>query len=132
MIQMMKYLSNFFDLILRNFISFFWDFNGGSTRKDHLQMLVLKSKEKMTVRWKRMPFNVTKTGVHHKHFYWPSPQAATVLQKSMYLKNICYEMCSWFFKKHFHWSLPKNTESIDLYFQFPKYRLFRCIKLSFY
>ena len=42
----MKISFQIFYLILRNFISFFWDFNGGSTRKDHLQILELKSKEK--------------------------------------------------------------------------------------
>ena len=123
----MKISFQIFDLILRNFISFFRDFNGGSSRKEHLQMLVLKSKEKTMERWKRMPFNVTKTEVHHRHFYWPSPQisnsdfkeypwkAAIALQNSMYFKNMLW-----------------NTECIDFCFQFPKYRLVRCIKLSFY
>ena len=36
-----------FDLILWNFILFLWDFNGSSTRKEDLQMLVLKSKKKI-------------------------------------------------------------------------------------
>ena len=36
-----------FDLILQNFILYFWDFNGRSTRKEDLQMLVLESKEKI-------------------------------------------------------------------------------------
>ena len=35
-----------FDLILWNLISFFWDFNEGRTRKEHMQILVLKSKGK--------------------------------------------------------------------------------------
>ena len=71
-----RYLSKFQKsfLILRNFISLFWDFNRGSTRKEHLQMLVLKSKEKMMERWKRTPFSVTKSVVHHRRFYWPSSQ----------------------------------------------------------
>ena len=43
---MIKMSFQIFDL--QNFISFFWDFNGGSIRKEHLQMLVLKSKGK---RW---------------------------------------------------------------------------------
>ena len=36
-----------FDLTLRNFILFLWDFNGSSTREEDLQMTVLKSKEKI-------------------------------------------------------------------------------------
>ena len=36
-----------FDKLLRNFILFFKDFNGRSTRKEYLQMILLKSKEKM-------------------------------------------------------------------------------------
>ena len=33
--------------ILRNFVLFFWDFNGGSSPKEDLQMIALKSEEKM-------------------------------------------------------------------------------------
>ena len=33
--------------MLRNFVLFFWDFNGGSSRKEDLQMVLLKSVEKM-------------------------------------------------------------------------------------
>ena len=36
-----------FNLILWNFILFFWDFHESSTRKEDLQMHVLKYKEKM-------------------------------------------------------------------------------------
>ena len=32
---------------LRNFVSFFRDFNGGSSKKEDLQMVALKSEEKM-------------------------------------------------------------------------------------
>ena len=32
-----------FDFILRNFVLFFWDFNRGSSKKEDLQMVVLKS-----------------------------------------------------------------------------------------
>ena len=35
-----------FDLILRNFISFFWDFNRGSNRKGHLQNLYWNLRKK--------------------------------------------------------------------------------------
>ena len=36
-----------FDFSLRNFVLFFWDFNGRSNRKENLQMLLLKSEEKL-------------------------------------------------------------------------------------
>ena len=87
-------------------------------------MLVMKSKEKMMEWWKRTSFNVTKPGVRHWNFYWPSTQISKailksirkrLLQKSMHFKNMLW-----------------NVECIDLCFQFPKYRLARCIKLSFY
>ena len=35
-----------FDVILRNF-TVFWDFNRSSSRKENLQMLLLKSEEKI-------------------------------------------------------------------------------------
>ena len=122
----MKISFQIFDLILRNFISFFWDFNGGSTRKGHLQILVLKSKEK---KWwndeSARPSTLLKLEsttdifidpVHKfqnsdfKEYPW---KTAIVLQNSMYFKNMLW-----------------NTECIDFCFQFPKYRLVRCIKLS--
>ena len=36
-----------FDFILRNFLLVFWDFKGGKWKKKDLQMVVLKSEEKM-------------------------------------------------------------------------------------
>ena len=35
-----------FDFILRSFVSFFWDFNEGNSKKEDLQMVVLKSAKK--------------------------------------------------------------------------------------
>ena len=119
---MVKISFQIFDLMLRNFISFFWDFNGGSFRKQHLQMLVLKSKEK---RWNdecACPLTLLKlestTDIGQVHKFQNSDfkeypwKAATGLQKSVYFKNVLW-----------------NTECIDLCFQFPKYRLVRCFKL---
>ena len=79
LIQMMQIFFQIFDLILRNFISFFRDLNRGSGRKEHLQILVLKSKGKMMERWKCTPFNATKTGIHHRLFHWSSPQISKQL-----------------------------------------------------
>ena len=31
--------------ILRNFVLFFWDFNGGMSKREDLQMVVMKSEE---------------------------------------------------------------------------------------
>ena len=70
----MKISFQIFDQFYGISYHFFWDFNGGNSRKEHLQMIVLKYKEKMMERWKHTPFNVAKTGVHQRHFYWPSPQ----------------------------------------------------------
>ena len=123
----MKIYFQFFDLILRHFRSFFWDFNGGSTKKDHLQMLVLKNLRKKWSSDESARPSTLKTGIHHRHFHWPIHKfqssnfkeypwkAATVLQKCMCFKNMLW-----------------NTECINLCFQFPKYRLVRCTKLSFY
>ena len=36
-----------FYFILLNFVLFFWDFNGSSSKKENLKMFVLKSEEKM-------------------------------------------------------------------------------------
>ena len=102
---MTKISFQIFDLILLNFISFFWDFNGGSTRKGHLQILVLKSKEK---KWwnaeSARPSTLLKLEsttdifidqVHKfqnndfKEYSW---KAATILQKSMYFKNMLWNM----------------------------------------
>ena len=102
---MIKISFQIFYLILRNFISFFWDFNGGSTRKGHLQILVLKSKEK---KWwndeSARPSTLLKLEsttyifidqVHKfenndfKEYSW---KAATVSQKSMYFKNMLWNM----------------------------------------
>ena len=97
----MKISFQIFDLILRNFISFFWDFNGGSTRKDHLQILVLKSKEKKwwndeSARPSTLLTLESTTGIFidqvykfqksdFKEYPW---KAANVLQKSIYFKNM--------------------------------------------
>ena len=124
----MKIYFQFFDLILRHFRSFFSDFNGGSTKKDHLQMLVLKNLRK---KWwsdeSARPSTLLKLESTTDIFHWPSHKfqnsnfkgypwkAATVLQKCMCFKNMLW-----------------NTECIDLCFQFPKYCLVRCTKLSFY
>ena len=121
----MKISFRIFDLMLRNFISFFWDFNRGSTRMEHLQMLVPKSKEKWWNDECARPLTLLKpestTGIDQVHKFQNSDfkeypwRAATVLQKSMYFKNVVW-----------------NTECIDLCFQFPKYRPISCTKLSFY
>ena len=121
LVQMLQISFQFFDFILLDFISFFWDFNGGSARKEHMQILVLKSKPKMMEQWKRRPFNGTKTGVHRRHFYWPSPQISKKLFqgipvkvcycfiKSMYFKNMLWNMLMIeSFKKYFHWSSKKQ------------------------
>ena len=42
-----RYSFHIFDFILRNFVLFFWIFNGGSGEKEDLQMVGLKSGEKM-------------------------------------------------------------------------------------
>ena len=105
LVQMIKISFQIFDLILLNFISFFWDFNGGSTRKGHLQILVLKSKEE---KWwndeSARPSTLLKLEsttdifidqVHKfenndfKEYSW---KAATVSQKSMYFKNMLWNM----------------------------------------
>ena len=122
---MVKISFQIFDLMLWNFISFFWDFNGGSFRKQHLQMLVLKSKEKWWNDECACPLTLLKlestTDIGQVHKFQNSDfkeypwKAATGLQKSVYFKNVLW-----------------NTECIDLCFQFPKYHLVRCIKLSFY
>ena len=83
-----------FDLILRNFISFFWDFNGGSTKKEHLQILILTSKGKMMERWKCTPFNATKTGVNHRHLLTKSTNFNTAILKNTREKLLL------FYKKH--------------------------------
>ena len=35
------------NFILQNFVLFFWDFNGSSSKKKYLQMLVMKSGESL-------------------------------------------------------------------------------------
>ena len=100
----MKISFQIFDLILRNFISFFWDFNGGSTRKEHLHILVLKSKQKMMERWSAQHSTLLKLEsttdifidqVHkfqNNDFKEYSLKAATISQKSMYFKNMLWNM----------------------------------------
>ena len=82
-------------------------------------------------RWKRTPFSVTKTGVHHRHFYWPSPQISKQRFQRVPVKG-----CYCFTKKHAHDSSKSTSieahRNTDLCFQFPKYRPVRCIKLYFY
>ena len=36
-----------FDFILWNFVLFFWDFNGGSSKKEDLQIVLLNYEEKI-------------------------------------------------------------------------------------
>ena len=138
---MIKISFQIFDLILGNFISLFWDFNEDSTRKGCLQILALKSKEK---KWwndeSARPSTLLKLEsttyifidqVHKfenndfKEYSW---KAATVSQKSMYFKNMLWNMLMILQK-----ALPlKLAENTDFCFQFPKYHPVRCIKLSFY
>ena len=42
-----RYSFHIFDFILRNFVLFFWIFNGGNGEKEDLQIVGLKSEEKM-------------------------------------------------------------------------------------
>ena len=58
-VQMLcKYLSTFPTLFYGNFVLFYWDFNGNSSRKEDFQILVLKSEEK----WWKMSVVVTSFG----------------------------------------------------------------------
>ena len=108
--------------MLQNFISFSWDYNGGSTRKEHLQMLVLKSKEKWWDDECTRPLTLLKlestTDIDQVHKFQNSDfkeypwKAATVLQKSMYF--IFIGMNHWMHRPWF------------------QYRLFKCIKSCFY
>ena len=99
----MKISFQIFDLILRNFISFFWDFNGGSTRKEHLHILVLKSKQKMMERWSAQHSTLLKLEsttdifIDQVHKFQNSdfkeyPWKAAVLQKSICFKNMLWNM----------------------------------------
>ena len=102
---MIKISFQIFDLILGNFISLFWDFNEDSTRKGCLQILALKSKEK---KWwndeRARPSTLLKlestTDIFidqirkfqsndFKEYSW---KAATISQKSMYFKNMLWNM----------------------------------------
>ena len=102
----MKISFQIFDSILQNFKWFFWDFNGSSTRKEHLQMLVLKSKGKWWNDESARPcpstlLNLESTTdifieqVHKfqnsdfKEYPW---NAATVLKISMYFKNMLWNV----------------------------------------
>ena len=69
-----------FYFILRNFVLFLWGFNGGNSKKEDLQMVLLKSEEKMVenirggdvfkTSWCALctSSNATKNRVHHRHF----------------------------------------------------------------
>ena len=102
---MIKISFQIFDLILGNFISLFWDFNEDSTRKGCLQILALKSKEK---KWwndeSARPSTLLKLestadifidqirkfqSNDFKEYSW---KAATISQKSMYFKNMLWNM----------------------------------------
>ena len=131
----MKISFQIFDLILRNFISFFWDFNGGSTRKGHLQILVLKSKEKKwwndesvrpsTLLKLKSTADIFMDQVHKFHnrdfkeYPWKD---ATVSQKSMYFKNMLWNNAH-DSSKSTSIEAHRNTE---LCFQFPKCRPVMC------
>ena len=120
-----------------------------STRREDLQMLLLNSKKK----WWKMSVVVTSFSnddrayhptllktvpiidilIDHFNFNFKEHpwKAATILQKAYCLREVV-EICLMIapLKKNSYWS--QNTESIDVRFQCPKFRLVRCFTLSFY
>ena len=132
----MKYLFNFFDLILRNFISFFSYHFSEILTEAALGRIICKCLYwNLRKKWRNdesaRPSTLLKLESTTNIFIDQVHRLLLFYKKACILRTYAMK-CAHDSSKSTSIEAYRNTESIDLYFQFPKYRLFRCIKLSFY